>query len=60
MTRNRWRDACVHEFDCAYQAWWLEREAAALGYATEMAEWESTHPAPRLADFMKVKAGSAA
>jgi hypothetical protein len=59
MSRNRWRDAVTHQYDCAYHAWWLEREAAALGYKTEMREWMDEHPAPRLADFMQTMAGSA-
>lgn len=59
MARNRRRDAVVNLFDCAYHAWWLEREAAALGYQTEMREWEETHPAPRLAEFMQTMAATA-
>lgn len=36
----------------ATHAWWLAAEAAALGYATELAEWEENHPRPRYRDFL--------
>lgn len=57
--RNRWRNQAVELYRAAYHAWWLERETVCLGYATEMAEWMETHPAPRLADFLSELSGTA-
>lgn len=48
-----WREYVTEEWRAAYQAWWLHREEVAIGYATEMREFEAEHPAPRLADFMR-------
>ena len=44
--KHWWRDLVT-------DAWWLRREAEALGYETEMREFEQEHPAPRLGDFMR-------
>ncbi|HEU5032710.1 MAG TPA: hypothetical protein VFV01_47860 [Spirillospora sp.] len=50
--RHWWRELVTDAFRSATQAWWLDREAVALGYPTEMAEYEAAHPRPRLKDFM--------
>lgn len=50
--RHWWRDMLVDAFQAADHAWWLRREAEAIGYATEMKEFEAEHPRPRLKDFM--------
>lgn len=49
---NTWVQTCVDAWECATEAWLLEREAEAVGYTTEMAEFEAAHPRPRLQDFM--------
>lgn len=36
----------------ADHAWWLAREAEAVGYETEQREFAARHPRPRLGDFM--------
>lgn len=50
--RHWWRELVTDAWRCADHAWWLQREAIALGYETEMAEYAAEHPRPRLADFM--------
>jgi hypothetical protein len=50
--RHWWRELVTEAWSAALHAWWLEREAAAIGYATEQAEFEAQHPRPRLRDFM--------
>lgn len=50
--RNRWREYVVGEWSCADHAWWLDREAVAIGYATEEAEYAAEYPRPRLGEFM--------
>lgn len=50
--RHWWREYVVDAWRSAYQAWWLQREAVAIGYATEMAEFEAANPCPNLRDFM--------
>jgi hypothetical protein len=52
MGRHWWRELVTDAWRSAYQAWWLEREAFAIGYSTEMEEFEAANPAPRLRDFM--------
>lgn len=47
-----WREMVTDAWRSADQAWWLHREAVALGYPTEMREFEERHPRPRLGDFM--------
>lgn len=36
----------------AQHAWWLEAEAQAMGYATELAEFHQLHPQPQLKAFL--------
>jgi hypothetical protein len=50
--RHWWRELVVDAWSSAMHAWWLKREAAAIGHATEEAEFEAAHPRPRLRDFM--------
>jgi len=50
--RHVWRETVVEAWSCAMHVWELDAEAASVGYATELAEWEETHPRPRLRDFM--------
>jgi hypothetical protein len=50
--RHWWRELVTEAWRCADHAWWLEREAVAVGYATEMAEFALQHPRPKLSDFM--------
>lgn len=50
--RHWWRELVVESWRAAHHAWWLQREATALGYRTEQREYDDLHPAPRLADFM--------
>lgn len=47
-----WREMVTEAWRCADQAWQLHREAVAIGYPTEMREFEAQHPRPRLGDFM--------
>lgn len=47
-----WREMVTEAWRSADQAWWLEREAVAVGYATEMAEFAQVKPRPKLRDFM--------
>lgn len=42
-------------FDLDTIVWLTEREAATSEYATEMAEWEQSHPRPRLKDYMTLQ-----
>lgn len=55
--RHWWREFVVDAWRSAVQAWEADREAVAIGYATEMAEYERAHPRPRLADFMQQLSG---
>lgn len=50
--RNWWREWNVDSLRAADQAWWLGREAVAVGYATEEAEYKATHPRPTLKAFL--------
>lgn len=47
-----WREFVTDAWRSADHAWHLAREAEAIGYATEEAEFAERHPRPRLADFM--------
>lgn len=47
-----WREWITDEWRAADHAWWLQREAEALGYETEMREFEADNPRPKLGDFM--------
>lgn len=51
--RHWWRELVVDAWSCADQAWHDEREAVAMGYATEEREFAEARPRPRLADFMR-------
>lgn len=50
--RHWWREYVVDAWRSADHAWWMARENAACGYATEMREYADRHPRPRLRDFM--------
>lgn len=50
--RHWWRDLVTEAWRCADQAWLLAREAEAIGYPTEEAEFARHTPRPRLQDFM--------
>lgn len=50
--RHPWRDSVVGAWRDATDAWLVERESVAIGYGTEMAEFEARTPRPRLRDFM--------
>lgn len=57
--RHWWRDHVTDAFQAADHAWWLRREAAAMGYRTEMADFERDNPRPRFGDFLRhLSAGS--
>lgn len=47
----------VAEHAAAAQAWWLGREAVAIGYATEQREYAQEHPRPTLKGFLVGNAG---
>lgn len=51
--RHWWRELVTEAWSSATHAWWLAREAEALGYDTEKGEYEEQHPRPRLRDFME-------
>lgn len=51
--RNRWREYVTDSWRCADHAWWLEAEATAIGYATELEEFRQEHPRPQLGRFME-------
>lgn len=50
---HRWRDDVTDAWMLATQSWLKHREAVAVDYETEKAEFEENHPRPRLADFMR-------
>lgn len=47
-----WRDRVMSEWGLATEVWLAEREVAGNGWATETAEFEESHPAPRFHDFL--------
>lgn len=49
---HHWRREVSEAWLCATLTWAEHREQVAIGYPTEMAEFEEKHPRPRLADFM--------
>lgn len=51
--RHWWREYVVDAWRSADHAWWLRREAEAIGYATEMREFAELNPRPQLRDFMR-------
>lgn len=50
--RHWWRELVTEAWRAALDAWEAKREEVAIGYATEMREFEEQFPRPRLADFM--------
>ena len=50
--RHWWRELVTDAWRSADHAWWLHREAVALGYDTEGREFATHHPRPQLRDFM--------
>lgn len=48
-----WRELVTEAWRTATLAWEADRERVALGYSTEMIEYEAAHPRPRLGDFMR-------
>lgn len=50
--RHLWREQLVDAFRCADEAWRLQAEAEAIGYATELREFAEQHPRPTLKGFM--------
>lgn len=57
--RNWWRESICEQLAAAGQAWWLDREAVALGYATEKVEYAGAFPRPTLKGFLIANAGQA-
>lgn len=51
--RHWWRDYVVDAWRSADHAWWLQREAVAIGYETEGREYAEQNPRPRLKDFLQ-------
>lgn len=49
---NWWRSFIMDHLTAATQAWHLEAEAQANGWATELAEFRATHPIPQLKVFL--------
>lgn len=58
--RNWWREWNTDLLHCADHAWWLAREAVAVGYATEEREYADQHPRPTLKAFLIHNAGARA
>lgn len=56
--RNWWREYAWDTWHAAYHAWWLQAEAVALGYETELEEYKRDHPTPTYKDFLVGMAGS--
>jgi hypothetical protein len=56
--RNWWREFIMDHLTAAQHAWWLEAEAQAMGYATELAEFHELHPQPQLKVFLVGLKGS--
>lgn len=46
--RNWWRELVVSTWRSAYDAWQVEAERVAVGYATELADFKRSHPTPTL------------
>jgi hypothetical protein len=49
---NRWVANITEQWRAAHDAWSAEAERVAIGYVTELAEFEASTPQPRLKDFM--------
>jgi hypothetical protein len=50
--RNIWHETLMQTYSDAVWDWEQRRDQAALGYATEEADFARQHPRPRLKDFM--------
>ena len=55
---NWWREYVTEAWRCADHAWWLDAEAVAIGYTTELAEYRQAHPRPTLKMFLVGLAGT--
>jgi hypothetical protein len=49
---NPWVQYVYDQWFWAMAAWERDAEAASNGWATELAEWEETHPRPQFKHFM--------
>lgn len=47
----------VSAWYAADHAWWLDREATAYGYQTEMVEYAEANPRPTLRGFLETNKG---
>lgn len=56
---NTWVSSVHEAWQCATLAWEADREAVAVGYGTEMREYEAAHPRPCFRDFLVGMAGGA-
>lgn len=56
--RNWWREHVTDLLSSASEAWFLQAEAVALGYDTELAEYAAEHPRPTLKAFLVELAGT--
>jgi len=57
--RNWWREMNCEQWWRATLDWEEQREREALGYETEMREFEQAHPRPNLKSFLLANAGMA-
>ena len=57
--RHLWRETVTETFRLADEAWWVEAEAVAIGYETELKEFAELHPRPTLKEAMLALAGRA-
>lgn len=53
-----WRSLVMDAFTFADEAWHIERETVAIGYAEEEAEFQLDHPRPTLKHMMTTMQGS--
>lgn len=57
--RHWWREMVTDAWRAADHAWQLQREAVAIGYATEEREFAERHPRPTLGGFMSALSSGA-
>lgn len=57
--RHWWREMVWDAWHSADQAWQAQREAVAIGYATEEREFAEAHPRPNLGGFMRALSSGA-
>lgn len=57
MKPHRWREYVTAAYRLAVIAWEWERERVALGYATEMEEFELENPRPTFKEALLANAG---